>query len=125
MQCRFCGNENPDEQMNCSICGKELQNTLLRSLVGIDFNPNNIQRNDYNSSLGGIPKKGFEDTGGGAASGPRRSASDDIDEDRGSIGATVATVFAILAILAIAAYFFVISPSAPFHDKVYALLGLI
>lgn len=114
MICKFCGNENPDELQYCTICGKELQNTLLRSLVGI--NPDgSFDNNNYSATLGGVPKKGFEDTGGGAASGPRQTMQERNNSERGgSAGAVIATVAAILVILAVAAYFMIFAQNAPF-----------
>ena len=113
MICKFCGNENPDEMQYCSICGKELQNTLLRSLVGI--NPDGtFNTGTDNAALGGIAHKGFEDTGGGAASGPRQSNSDKYYEDRGSsAGTIIATIIAIIALLGVAAYFLIFANNAP------------
>jgi|GEM_PF-1710575 len=116
MICKFCGNENPDELQYCAICGKELQNTLLRSLVGI--NPDgSLNTGNYNATLGGVPQKGFEDTGGGAASGPRRAETEKNTEDKGSsVGTTIATIIAILVLLGVAAYFLIFANNAPFAN---------
>ncbi len=113
MICKFCGNENHDEMQYCAICGKELQNTLLNSLVGI--NPDGSFNNgNYNATLGGVPQKGFEDTGGGAASGPRQSETDKYYEERGSsVGTIIATIIAVLALLGVAAYFMIFANNAP------------
>ena len=121
MICKFCGNENPDEMQFCSICGKELQNTLLRNLVGI--NPDGtLDTGNYNSSLGGVPQKGFEDTGGGAASGPRAAQQADsyYEKNGSSVGTIIATVIAVLALLGVAAYFMIFANNAPFaHLRQY------
>ena len=115
MICKFCGNENPDEMQYCSICGKELQNTLLRSLVGINPDGSLNTGGSYSSTLGGVPQKGFEDTGGGAASGPRRAdEGKDSEEGGSSVGTIIASVLAIIALLAVAAYFLIYSNNAPF-----------
>lgn len=99
MVCKFCGNENPEGLLHCSICGKELQNNLLRSLVGIQTDT------QANLSLTGVANKGFEDTGGGAASGPQRPQASSRDKREGRAGSIFATVLAILTIIAVAAYF--------------------
>jgi len=114
MICKFCGNENPDELQYCAICGKELQNTLLRSLVGI--NPDgSLKTGNYNATLGGVPQKGFEDTGGGAASGPRRAdtGKDSSEEEGSSAGTIIASILAIIVLLGVAAYFLIFSNNAP------------
>ncbi len=114
MICKFCGNENPDELQYCAICGKELQNALLRSLVGI--NPDgSLNTGNYSNTLGGVPQKGFEDTGGGAASGPRRADSGKSSEEKGGSALTViASIIAILVLIAVAGYFLIYSNNAPF-----------
>ncbi len=117
MICKFCGNENPDELQYCAICGKELQNTLLRSLVGI--NPDgSLNTGNYKATLGGVPQKGFEDTGGGAASGPRRAdtGKDSGDEEGSSVGTIIASVIAIIVLLGVAAYFLIFANNAPFAN---------
>lgn len=118
--CKFCGNENPDELQNCEICGKELKNALLNSLVGFGADGNLNTNTNYNSTLGGIAHKGFEDTGGGAASGPRRNIPQNLDNDKGNASTVAATVVAIIIILCVAAYFLIFSSNAPLsHLKEY------
>ena len=115
--CKFCGNENPEELQYCEICGKELQNTLLRSLVGFNADGTLNTNTNYNANLGGIAHKGFEDTGGGAASGPRRTEAvkSGEEKDGGNQVATIAaTIIAILIILCVAAYFMIYANNAPF-----------
>ena len=114
--CKFCGNENPDELQYCEICGKELKNALLNSLVGFGADGNLNTNGNYTSTRGGVPQKGFEDTGGGAASGPRRNASVKADEGStgGSAGTVVATIVAIVIIALVAAYFLIYANNAPF-----------
>ena len=109
--CKFCGNENPDEFQHCEICGKELRNALLNSLVS--FNEDGtVNTGDNNTALGGVPKKGFEDTGGGAASGPRRITEED-EEEGSSVGTTIATILAILVLIGVCAYFLIFANNAP------------
>ncbi len=110
--CKFCGNENPDEYQYCEICGKELKNALLNSLVSFNAD-GTVNTGDNNTALGGVPKKGFEDTGGGAASGPRRF-DDGSDKEGGSqIGTVIATILAILVLVGVAGYFLIFSNNAP------------
>ena len=110
MICKFCGNENPDEFRNCCICGKELQNTLLNSLVmpGAD---NKIQENAH--AMSGVAKKGFEDTGGGAASGPQFPAGNKIENKENNTGSTIATAVAVIVIVAVFIYFLCFTANAP------------
>ncbi|MBE6759399.1 MAG: zinc ribbon domain-containing protein [Ruminococcaceae bacterium] len=115
MICKFCGNENREDMQYCAICGKELQNALLNSLVGINSDGSFNNNVNYNATLGGIAHKGFEDTGGGAASGPRRAdESKEYYENRGSsVGTIIATILAIIALLGAAAYFLIFANNAP------------
>jgi len=127
MICKFCGNENRDEMQYCAICGKELQNALLNSLVGINSDGSFNNNGNYNATLGGIAHKGFEDTGGGAASGPRR-AEDETEKyytDNGSsVGTVIATILAIIALLGAAAYFLIFANNAPLaHLREYLPFG--
>ncbi len=111
--CKFCGNENPDELQYCEICGKELKNALLNSLVGFGSD-GNLKTDTDKSALGGVPKKGFEDTGGGAASGPRNKRFADDGEEKGSVGTIIATILAILVLIGCAGYFLIYANNAPF-----------